>query len=245
MHVLCRRGWHGDRLRARRWGGERREDGGGGSLIVYLIGAAAWAGGLHSGVDPDLLPLLGEVTWLASPAGWTAAVLDDAGGRVRLQIYPDAAGAAAGLEQWVAASERSWPALPLGVDEGRGDGVRSALAREGNLVLIVERPKGGALELATLVLSAIGDDGGAWPDAPSLAVSDDVLRVEGSWEAMTFHHPPVLDMFTLKPREVRLIPEGDQGVRLGPGVREITVTVWDRWGRAAAATWRAPDSAAR
>lgn len=234
-------------MRFARWRGESKWGGVGytggdaweAGLILLVAATIAAATTTHSGIRVDQVSLLGNPVYLDEPSGWIADVLDQDGGTVRVSVSQDVDAAQRVFDDLVQATGRDLPDLPMGAEQSMGDGYRTALWRDANVVVSVQRPNAGALELSTMLFEAL-EATGPWPGAPSVTLSDGEVRVDGTWTYVTFRHPLVLDPFTLKTRPVRLIPTSRQSIAHDDAVRKVDVTAWDAYGRSVHATWHAP-----
>lgn len=197
----------------------------------------AWAGDLYAGVDPRTVPVLGPAVFLEP--GWSAPVLDTGGGRVRVFVAPEEGAAVA----WLAAERRRLapqaPPLPLGVDESWGNGHGLVLFREGNVAGWVERPRGGAADLAARLLAGLAEER-PWPVPPTVEVRGQEVSVTGPWAQVAFRPDPVSDPVTLRPRSVQVVPTGPGAAMLALPPTRMTVVVWDDFGRTSSQVWTAP-----
>jgi len=209
-------------------------------VILGLLASTALAAGLYAGVAVEALPILSQPVFLESESGWVATVDDEAGGTVRLLVAPTEGDAAAWYELAMHATGRDLPAVPIPADQAHGDAHALVLFREGNVVGEVRRPRGGAYELCSLVLEAL-EPHQPWPDPPEVSREGSRLQVAGDWAQVTVRPHLLVDPDTLLPRPVRVVPTGSGRYLVGTGEVPVTITVWDRFGRAAVSTLK-PES---
>lgn len=202
-------------------------------LLLALL-PAALAGGPWSGIAAESIAGLGPVVFL-EPAGWSASVEGGEGGDVRVFVARTDAEAT----EWLATrrSEESWtvPPWPF-ADEAWGNGHALLGFRDGNVAAVVRMEAGGAAAVAEHLRAALAPET-AWPTAPAIALDDTLATVAGEWAYVAFRPSPLLDPATLLPREIRAIPVSTTAARLDARPKRMEVIAWDRFGRAASATW--------
>jgi hypothetical protein len=197
----------------------------------WWIIVAASAG---SGLDPSALAVVGEPTYLAPALGWTAPVLDETQGSVRVWVYPDLAGAATQFATLREALGAAAPLLPIGADEGTGNGLDLALFRQGEVVVQVVRPEGAAGDLAGRLLAAVRD-AGEWPEQPKVNVVDGALVVHGTWAFVRVAQPPLVRRRRmgdgLPVLDTRPLVRSETGAVKVTSGEQVRVLVWDAFGR--------------
>ncbi|MBT3220032.1 MAG: hypothetical protein HN348_13160 [Proteobacteria bacterium] len=202
---------------------------------LFAIGAV-FGGATHSGIDPADLPLLGGVLHVAPEYGWSASIPDGRPGTVRFFVghTPDDAIAwFDGLAQNLTKSQ----AIPLAVEQATGDPWGLVLWRDGNIGGRIERPDGGALDLAERMVAAIVD-GEPWPAVFDLTVVGGEAEVSGEWASVRFFVPPKSDPTTFLPKPSTVIYTGPQKAIVG-GAEQVRAVGWDRFGRGHTVYWPA------
>jgi hypothetical protein len=210
-------------------------------MTWWWVAAAALASG---GLDPTSIDVLGAPTYLAPELGWTAPVLDSQPGRVRVWMHRDEAEAVARFEAQRALQTRTRE-LEAGADQAVGNGLDLVLLREAELVAIIERPEGEALDLAERLVAAI-KQAGPWPEAPGISVTDGHLEVGGRWAEVRVVRAPGVRRVTdglltglpgLSVSPVVRDEEGRLAVRSG---EVVEVLCWDVFGRGSVVRYEVP-----
>lgn len=209
---------------------------------LFAIGAV-FGGSVHTGIDPADLLLLEGVTHLAPDYGWSASIQDDRPGHLRFFVGRTEAEAISWFNAQAGDLVIS-KAIALAVDEALGDPYELVLWRDGNIGGRIERPAGGALDLAERMVAAIVD-GEPWPATFELNVMGGEARVSGEWAAVRFYVPPKSDPTTFLPKPSTVIYTGPQQAVVGDA-KLVRAVAWDRFGRGHTVFWPAkpdpPDS---
>ncbi|MBW1877109.1 MAG: hypothetical protein JRI25_00600 [Deltaproteobacteria bacterium] len=205
-------------------------------MLGILIAMVAFGAGPYAGIAPEAVEVLGTPVFLSPEAGWSAPIMDEGGGRVRVFVAHTEEEARRWLAERRVTAERV-PVYPFG-EEGYGNGHSRLLYREHNVVVVVERPGGGALDLADRLQSALTEYS-PWPTTPTLAFDGRIARVDGEWAQVAFRAAPVTDPATFLPKPIRVIPLAPGVAEVGVPPTRLSVTVWDRYGRFAEVEWEA------
>ncbi len=205
------------------------------TALLTLASLLAHAGE-HAGIPVDAVGVLGEPVFLEP--GWSAPILDDQRGHVRVYVHRDPDDVSAWFASW-SAKAGDLPPLPLGAQESVGNGHTIAAFRDGNIAVVVERPGGGALDLATRLMLSVEDDV-PWPQPPMVHVNGAQVSVDGMWTNVAIRPAPRVDPNTFVPRPVRVVPLSTNAVLLGDEPTRLRVVVWDRYGRPAYTDWAQP-----
>ncbi len=200
------------------------------TMVWLLLLGLAEAGSV---LDPAAFPVLEQVRFTWPTSGWTARLGDPVPGQVDVWVAHDEASAKARFEELAGEAPR---AVALGADAAVGDAAARVLFREGELVVRVDRPSGGALDLSERLLKAV-EDGGSWPHPPTLRERGDRLVAEGNWASSGWGRPSRFDPKTLLPVPAPIVLDGDTALVMTPTVTRVHFTGWDRFGRANRVDW--------
>lgn len=182
------------------------------------------------GLDPSDVPLLKEVVYLPDSWGWSAAVEDSAGGRVRVWVHQDEKQAEARYRGELSDELAQAPQIALSVDEGTCHGDQRCLYRQETMVVEVYRPQGEVLGLAQVLVQRASPIA-SWPTALKVNREEGQLHVEGAWQRISVKGPRRFDSSTFLPKPAPVYL-GTEDQRYGvPGGAEVTVIAWDRYGR--------------
>jgi hypothetical protein len=200
-----------------------------------------WAG---QGIDPAAVELLGAPTYLAPEYGWSAPVLDEKPGRVRVWVHADVAAAEV---RFVALRGELGSAheLPLEGAVAVWNGLDQAVLRVGDLVARVERPQGGAGDLAERLLLGVVQ-AGAWPVAPAPEVVEGRLVLGPGWRESRVRRAAEVQRTTdgrllgLPKLAVRPEVRDEAGQLVLRSGESIELLVWDLFGRGHTVVVQAP-----
>jgi hypothetical protein len=195
------------------------------------------AAGPYAGIAPEAVEVLGTPVYLSPEAGWSAPIADEGGGRVRVFVAHTRDEATRWLYDRRAATPERLPPYPFG-EEGYGNGYSRLFYREHNVAVVVERPDGGALDLAERLQGALAEPS-PWPTAPTLEFDGRIARVDGEWAQVAFRAAPLVDPETFLPKPIRVIPLTPGVAEVGAPPPRLSVTVWDQYGRFAEVEWKA------